>query len=213
MDGNRRWAREQGLSSLEGHKAGYEKLKEVLGWAKDAGVHTVIAYAFSTENWKRSKEEVDHILSLFSYFLTNDSHTIEHARIRFIGDRSRFPADMQKEMSNVELRTAAQRPQTIAIALSYGGREEIVQAAQQLIEQGIRTVSERDFANALYTHDIADPDMIIRTGGEQRLSNFLPWQSTYSELFFSKTAWPAFGKNEFERMLQEYGERTRNFGA
>lgn len=215
MDGNRRWAKAQKLEPWEGHAAGNKKFKEVLGWAKEAGIKNVIVYAFSTENWKRSQEEVQHIMDIARIFFSTEIQGLvdSHTRVRFAGDRGRFPADIQEMMQGAEEKTAAYTDYTVMIAASYGGRAEILQAIQSLLTEGVTTVDETVLSGALWTKDFPDPDMIIRTGGEQRLSNFLPWQSTYSELFFTETVWPAFTREEFDALLLAYSARKRNFGA
>ncbi len=220
MDGNRRWAKARGMGSALGHVAGYEKMKEVASWVKEAGIQYGIIYALSTENWKRDPEEVEHLLSLFRLLITEflaeraqGQHQGTH--MRFIGDLSRFPEDLQIGMKSLEEVTASEAERTLAIAVSYGGRAEILAAARQLVAEGVgeNDIDEVRFEKALWTAGIPDPDLIIRTGGSQRLSNFLPWQSVYSELFFLGTLWPDFSQEDFTRVLEEYALRTRNFGA
>lgn len=215
MDGNRRWAKERGLSTLEGHKKGYEKLKEVLKWCRDSDVKALIVYAFSTENWNRTKEEVSYLLDLFREAINQEIETIagENARIRFLGMRERFPADIVSAMGDVERRTEHHTDFLFGIALSYGGRAEILSAVSLLCkERGNGAVSEEEFERKLWTAGISDPDIIIRTGGEKRLSNFLPWQSVYSELFFIDTFWPGFSRQEFDGILKEFETRERRRG-
>ncbi|MCW9054828.1 MAG: polyprenyl diphosphate synthase [Candidatus Pacebacteria bacterium] len=218
MDGNRRWAKEQGLTSLEGHQRGYEKLKEVLGWAKDVGIENMITYAFSTENWNRSEEEVSYLLDLFRKMLTEELEELmkEDARIIFAGDISRFPEDIQTSIAEVHKKTKDKTPFTLVVALSYGGRAEILRAVNEIVmnaDSGDKhVVTEEEFARHLWTKDVPDPDMIIRTGGEWRLSGFLPWQSVYSELFFPETYWPAFTKEEFDGLIAEFAQRERRRG-
>ncbi|MEK7063070.1 MAG: polyprenyl diphosphate synthase [Patescibacteria group bacterium] len=213
MDGNRRWAHSRGLPTLEGHRAGFEKLKEVARWSKDAGVGTTIFYAFSTENWNRAKEEVGYLMELFEWALVNEFKKImeEDARVLFIGDRARFSTRIQELMVEVEQGSATNKSGNLVIAVSYGGRAEIVAAASTLQEQGL-PLTEENFSKALWTGDIDHPDLVLRTGGEMRLSNFMPWQSTYSELFFSPTLWPDYTKEEFEQLLAEFATRRRRFG-
>lgn len=214
MDGNRRFAKEKGLSLLDGHKAGYEKLKEVVRWTKEAGVTCVIAYAFSTENWKRAPEEVSYLLELFKNALTREFDELkkENVRLRFIGDLSRFPKDLQELISKAEKDTAQHKNMTLALAVSYGGKAEIMNAVKKVLADKPETITETDFAKYLWTHDIPDPDLIIRTSGEMRLSNFLLWQGAYSELFFTKTKWPDFSKEELHAILKEYNGRERRGG-
>lgn len=220
MDGNRRWAKAHGMSPLEGHSAGYQKLKEVVAWTQEMGIPYSIVYAFSSENWKRTEEEVTHLLSLFA-LLTQEFRTRVHneesihTRVRFIGERERFPKELQDSMQFLEESTKEYDGHTLVVAVSYGGRNEIVRAVQALMASGKdpRALTEELFSSYLETNTIPDPDVIIRTGGEQRLSNFLPWQSTYSELLFTPTPWPALEKEEFYALMAAYGARTRNFGV
>lgn len=217
MDGNRRFAKEQGKSALEGHKAGFEKLKEVLRWAKDAGVGHVVAYAFSSENWSRAASEVSYLLDLMRLALQKefDDFKKEGGILHCVGDVSRFPEDLQKLIQKAEEETASNSGPHLYLALSYGGRAEIVHAVKRIVKENPKPeeVTEEYFAKHLFTQGMPDPDLIIRTSGEKRLSGFLPWQSVYSELFFVDTYWPAFSKEEFEAILREYGERERRFGV
>lgn len=213
MDGNRRWAKENGLPTYEGHAQGYKKLKDLMRWARAASIPHVSIYAFSTENWQRSEQEVGYLMKLFRFLLENEMEEMvrERIRMRIIGERVRFSEDMQKMMEKIEAATGAAYDITLHLALSYGGRAEIVSAANALLKQGV-PVTEEAFARALGSHPMPDPDLIIRTGGEKRLSNFLPWQSTYSELFFTDTKWPAFTKEEFDAILAEFSARERRHG-
>ena len=214
MDGNRRWAKLRNIPAVMGHTQGYQTLKSLLDWAKDASVSTVIAYAFSEENWNRTKEEVDYILDLFRTVLTTELDTLiqKKIRVRFVGNLSRFPEDLKKLMRSVESQTEQYTDFNLALAVSYGGREEIVHAVNaQREEGGVCTVDM--IAKHLYTKGLPDPDIIIRTSGEERLSGFLLWQSSYSELFFTKTLWPDFSKDEFLGMMAQYHERQRRFGV
>lgn len=215
LDGNRRWAQEHGLPGFEGHRRGYKTLKAFLGWAKEAGVESVIVYAFSTENWHRAKEEVAGLLDLFrSVFEDILSEALrEEIRLNFLGQIERLPEDIQKRIARGETRTKHFEQRRLGIALSYGGRAEIITAIKKMAPDDIRDMTEEKFSQYMYTRDFPDPDMIIRTSGEQRLSNFLPWQSVYSELFFVPTYWPAFSKEEFHALLEEYAGRKRRRGA
>lgn len=218
IDGNRRWATSQGLPSEEGHRAGAERLKEFVRWAHDAGITYVISYTFSTENWKRSKEEVTKLMNLLRSFLKNNLKEMikEEVRVRIVGQRERFAEDIQKLFDEVEEKTKSFAKGTLVFALSYGGRAELLDAVKHVVSEKTKeeaaAMTEEDFSKHLWTKDIPDPDMIIRTGGEKRLSNFLPWQSTYSELFFTDTLWPAFTKEEFLQMLDEFSHRERRRG-
>ncbi len=213
MDGNRRWAKETGVMSLEGHRAGAEKIKEAAGWARDAGVQTLICYTFSTENWHRPEREVSYLMDLLESFLKKETAFLkkEGIRLRVVGEREKFSPRLRLLMEVVEKETAAGARHTLVLALSYGGRAEILAAANRAIAAGER-VDETSFKKYFWTEGIADPDLIIRTGGERRLSGFLPWQGVYSELFFVDTKWPAFSKEEFLNILNEYGTRERRMG-
>lgn len=213
MDGNRRYARKRRRFALEGHTAGYEKLKEVLIWAQEAGILYLTVFAFSTENWKRTPEEVGALMDIFRLL----GHELEvkadrNLRIRFVGDRERFSPDLTEMMGRIETQTKSNGPYTLAIAASYGGRSEIVHAAEMLRGKG-DVIDEAAFAGALMTAGIPDPDLIIRTGGDRRISNFLLWQAAYSELFFLDTEWPALTREEFDGVLQEFESRERRFGT
>lgn len=214
MDGNRRWARARGLPGFKGHEAGYKKLQEVVRWAREAGVPHIAAYAFSTENWRRSEEEVSFMLALFRSVLENEIQKMvsERVRVRFVGDRSRFGADLRELMESAEAATAQAYDITLHILVSYGGRAEIVAAVNALIADGAGEATEESFAQKLWTETMPDPDIVVRTGGEKRLSNFLPWQTVYSELFFSDSFWPDFSKEEFDAVLAGFARRERRNG-
>lgn len=213
MDGNRRWARAHNLPAFKGHGEGYKKLQEVMRWAREAGIPHMVAYAFSTENWQRSEEEVGYMLKLFRSVLENETQKMveERVRVRFIGDRARFDADLRTMMEKLEAETAKAYDITLHLLMSYGGRAEIVATARSAAAQG-GEITEDTFAHQLWTAEMPDPDLIIRTGGEKRLSNFLPWQSVYSELFFTDSFWPDFAKEEFDAILAEFAARERRRG-
>lgn len=214
MDGNRRWAKEKGLPALEGHRRGYEKTRDVLTWASEAGVKFLVLYAFSTENWKRTTEEVGYLMDLFTRLLKHEVEWIEKEgyRIRCIGQRERFSPELRKLMDEAEKRTAKNTGTTLVLALSYGGRAEILEGVRKVAREGKADVTEAEFFSLLWSKDIPDPDIIIRPGGEKRLSGFLTWQSVYSELFFTDTKWPDFSLEEFQAMLAEFGARERRRG-
>lgn len=214
LDGNRRWAREHNLPQLEGHRRGMEKVKEVLTWAREAGVREVVVYAFSTENWNRTEDEVSYLMNLFDEFCDRWSDDVkkQNAKLVFIGERERFSPELQAKMRAAEEKTKDGTEGTLAIGLSYGGRSEILAAVNTLLSEGVTSVDEASFREVMWTKDLLDPDLIIRTGGEQRLSNFLTWQSTYSELFFTDTKLPALEKEEFLHILEEFAERERRHG-
>jgi len=215
MDGNRRWAKAQGLPSLKGHEAGFEKVKAVIEWGIEAKVANIIFYAFSTENWKRTEEEVLYLMTLIERGFRERMGDIVKlgVRVRVIGERERFSKNLQQIIFDVEEQSAVQKNITATFALSYGGRRDIVQGVNTLIAGGAKEVTEGSLRGALWGSDIPDPDLIIRPGGEQRLSNFLLWQGAYAELFFTDTLWPDFTKEEFSRILDEYHARERRRGA
>lgn len=214
MDGNRRWARENNLPQLEGHRRGLDKLKELGDWIDEKGIKEVVLYAFSTENWNRSAEEVSYLMDLFEEAFRRLPEEIagKDVRVRFIGQRERMPEKLQKQMAETEERTKDAQKGTLTIALSYGGRAEILAAVNTLLEQGAKNVDEEQFRAAMWSAGLAYPDLIIRTGGDRRLSNFLTWQSAYSELYFTPTKWPAFSREEFEEILADFGSRERRYG-
>lgn len=214
LDGNRRWARSHGLSSYEGHRVGFEKLKELVSWIKEAEIKNLIIYALSTENLKRAPGEVAYLLDLFKTTIKNQLEEItkEDARVMFAGDIKRFPEDLQKMMLKIEKETAGHKSLNLVIGAAYGGRAEIVHAVNCLLKENKKSITEKDFGNYLWTAGIPDPDLIIRTGGEKRLSNFLLWQAAYSELFFTDTLWPDFSKEKFDAILKEYIARERRYG-
>lgn len=215
MDGNRRWAKARGLSSIEGHRAGYEALKRVIDAVYDAHIPHMVCYAFSTENWKRPQEEVYALMGLFRIGINDIRNSIDHRHtlaVRFIGDRSRLDADMRGLMEAMEREAPREPKLTLWIALSYGGRAEIVDAVNRAVHAGGQ-VTESAFETLLSTAGMPDPDLIIRTSGEQRISNFLLWQSAYSEFFFVDTLWPDFGERDLRGILEEYGKRERRRGG
>ncbi len=212
LDGNRRWAKERGLPSFEGHSRGFEVLKEAVRWIHKRGIPHVVVFAFSTENWGRSQDEVSHLMNIFRTMIDDSSRELsrEGVRIRFVGQRSRFDADLQEGMSRVESESASNTTCTLWVCLSYGGRAEIIQAAQEAAKDG--EISEASLAERLWTSGMPDPDLVVRTSGEHRLSGFMTWQSVYSELFFVKPHWPDFNEALLDEILQEYAERERRHG-
>ncbi len=214
MDGNRRWSKAQGKLTFAGHRAGYDTLTRVVGWAREAGIPHVIAFAFSTENWQRTEDEVGYLMKLFRFVIENEVERMitERVRVLFVGERMLFPEDIQKGMERIEEATEKEYDITLHIAISYGGRAEIVSATNKLLSEGKKEITEEDFSKKLWTYPMPDPDIIIRTGGEHRLSGFLPWQSVYSELFFVPTLWPDFSQEEFDGIISEFHLRTRRHG-
>lgn len=219
MDGNRRWAKAHGLSVKEGHTAGKDVFKRFIDFypriRKQWGTKHYIFYAFSTENWNRSAEEVAALMGIFDKAFDEfrehlDDVIAADLRIVFIGQRDVLSASLQKKMAALE-RDTAQCSGTLALAISYGGRADIVQAAQSLAEEGVE-ISEASIGKRLWTRNLPEVDLIIRPGGERRLSNFLLWNSAYSELFFTDTLWPDFGEKELEKIFEDYASRERRRG-
>ena len=214
MDGNGRWAKARGLSRSEGHRAGAKRIREVLECLNDLGVCDVTLYAFSTENWKRPKDEVDGIMNLIYGYLDRFKDVKDEfdASVRFIGDKSALPERLRKKCEQIE-RESDGGARHINVALNYGGRDEIVMAVNTAIRDGLTSLTVEDISHRLYTFDSLDPDLIIRTGGDLRTSNFLIWQSVYSELYFTDTLWPDFGRDEVIRAAEEFYRRKRRFGG
>lgn len=214
MDGNRRWAKAEGLQTLEGHARGHEVFQDYVLLVRDAGIPHAVFYAFSTENWNRKSEEVNYLLELFANLLDKLSAELDEkkVRVRFIGQRKDFSPELQFSMAKVEEKSLAYSGTTIWIALSYGGRAEIMAAVNKAVRLG-KEISEADFENLLWTAEMPDPDMIVRTSGEQRLSNFLTWKSVYSEFYFIQKHWPALTKSDFDGILGEYEKRERRKGV
>jgi undecaprenyl diphosphate synthase len=202
------------MPTLEGHRIGIDKIQELMSWAQDAGIEEVTVYAFSTENWNRAAEEVAYLMELFERACSKVFADVEKsgARVRFIGERTRFSKNIQEKMRLLEERSSVAKRGTLVVALSYGGRPEILAAVNALLASCAREADEKSFRGAMWSAGLLDPDLIIRTGGDRRLSNFLTWQSAYSELFFTETKWPDFSKEEFERILGEYASRERRLG-
>jgi undecaprenyl diphosphate synthase len=220
MDGNGRWAKRRGLPRQAGHKVGADTFKKIVRYCNRIGLKYLTVYAFSTENWKRPKEEVEAILSLLRQFLADaENYRNENIRTHFIGDLSVFEDEMQRRIIECEEVSAAHTGLTLNIAINYGGRSELVQAARLLardVQEGRLSPEEIDeacFAEKLYTAGQPDVDLIIRPSGEQRTSNFLPWQAAYAELLFMDTLWPDFNEKSLERALREYSKRQRRFGG
>lgn len=213
MDGNRRWAKEQNKPTLIGHQAGEAKFYEVAQWVKEIKIPHAVFYAFSIENWLRDNVEVTYLQELFLAFTERMITEVDdwQCKIKVIGNLEDFTLELKTKIAELEEKSAVYTGTTIWVALSYGGRTELVRACNQAITQGV-PVTEALLGQYLYTNGMPDPDLIIRTGGEKRLSNFLPWQSVYSELFFTDTYWPAFTNEEFTRIVGQYGDRQRRRG-
>ena len=220
MDGNGRWATQKGLPRSVGHKKGAEVVKEIVRAAGEEGVKFLTLYAFSTENWQRSKDEVDTLMGLLRQYLKSDLKELQenNVRIRFIGESDMLETDIVSAMRKLEIDTAQNDGLTLCIALSYGSRQEILNAVKKtalLIKKGDISVDDVDikmFSDMLYTKSIPDPDLLIRTSGEQRISNYLLWQIAYTELYFTKTLWPDFNKNELVAIIKDYKTRERRYG-
>ena len=212
LDGNRRWAKAKNLPSLEGHRRGVKRLKEAAHWVRDRGIKHLSVYTFSTENWNRSEEEIFYLLKLFRT-VTDDLFkelSEDNIRIKFVGERARFDSDTQSAMTRLEEKSFENERLTLWVCVSYGGRAEIVAAANQASKEG--RVTEETLAKHLWTVGMPDPDIIIRTGGDKRLSGFLTWQSVYSELFFIDEYWPDFNEVILDSILAEYATRPRRMG-
>ena len=214
MDGNRRWATREGLPKLEGHRKGYYKVKETAAWAVEAGIEHLVCYAFSTENWKRTEEEVGYLMKLLETMLLADAEEMlgKGYRLRVVGQRERLSKSLQEGIQKIEEKSVSNTTLHLTLAISYGGRADITQAANTLLQEKKQEITEDDIKAHLWTHDVPDPDIIIRTSGEQRLSNFLTWESVYSELFFIDKHWPEFSKEDFLGIVEEYKNRDRRKG-
>lgn len=217
VDGNRRWARERGLSTMEGHTRGYEQLKEVGLDLLDRGVETVSAYVFSTENWKRAESEVSYLMNLLMKVATRDLDEIieKNVRIRFVGTTDNLSDKVIKTIRKCEEKSAHCTKGTLALCFNYGGRAEIADACKQIAEEGIppEQITPEVVQQHLYQPDIPDVDLTVRTSGEQRLSNFMLWRAAYSELMFIDKYWPDMTKQDASGIIDEYSRRKRRFGA
>lgn len=214
MDGNGRWAKKRGLPRTAGHKAGAEVFRDIATYCKELGVAYLTVYAFSTENWKRPADEVGAIMGLLEQYLLEAIETMErdHIRLRFFGDRSQLSPRLQELARQTDDISGHYRGFQANICLNYGGRAELLRAAQRCAEQGLDW-TEENFAANLWSAGIPDPELVIRPGGEVRLSNFLLWQCAYSELYFCDTLWPDFTRRELDKAIIEYQRRDRRFGG
>ena len=211
MDGNGRWASKRSLPREAGHSAGAKNFKKIVRYCRDIGISYVTVYAFSTENWKRPEREVKAILNLLDSYIIEARDEVDVEYI-FIGDRTALPENIVLKMDELEQMTKG-RAYRLNIALNYGGRAEIVNAVNSAIKKGIIEISEKDISENLYTKDCPDPDLIVRTGAEFRISNFLMWQSAYSELYFSENMWPDFTVKDVDEAVKEFSKRKRRFGG
>lgn len=214
MDGNGRWAKKRGLPRTFGHREGAASLRKVITHAAKLGVKYLTVYAFSTENWKRSKEEVSALMFLFKSYIKNEEKNIMENNIRFMvsGRTDNVSPTLLKAIRALEEKSKNNTGLTFNIAFNYGGRAEIVDAVNRIIKSGVESVDEESFSKYLY-HDIPDPELLIRTSGELRISNFLLWQIAYSEIYITDTLWPDFGEKELEKAIEEFNKRDRRFGG
>ena len=221
MDGNRRWAKAKGKPTAFGHKEGAKTLEKIVRYANKIGLKYITVYAFSTENWKRTEEEVKSLMFLFQSYLSDYANRAdsENIRLQFIGDRTELSQGIQKCMDICERKTINNTGITFTIALNYGGRDELVRAVQKIAAKvktgnlNVEDIDEDTITKNLYTSNIPDPDLLIRTSGEERTSNFLPWQLVYSEFLFVEKNWPDFSEEDLDEAIKVYQKRTRKFGA
>ena len=220
MDGNGRWAEKRGLARSCGHREGVKRVEEIVDAASRMGVKTLTLFAFSTENWSRPKQEVSMLMRLLYNFLTGRAEKLRARNIRFrvVGKKENLPRYLSDKLDNFQAKTAANTGMNVVLAFNYGSRQEIMDAARKYAldvlkrGSGADELNEEKFGGYLYTSGISDPDLLIRTSGEMRLSNFMLWQLSYAELYFSETFWPDFGVKEFEKALKSYARRQRRFG-
>jgi len=215
MDGNGRWAKERGLPRIEGHRKGAERAEKVVEWATDLNIDYLTLYAFSTENWKRPWEEVSFLFNLFVNFIKKRISRMEEegVRIKIMGRREGLPKEVLDVWDWAEEETKDEKKITLVIALNYGGRAEILDAINMIVRDGVENIDEKTFRKYLYLPELPDPDLVIRTSGEMRISNFLLWQIAYSELIFIKKYWPDFDKEDLRFALEEFSRRQRRFGG
>lgn len=215
MDGNGRWAKKRGLPRSYGHKVGTENVRKIVKYCSKRGIEYLTVYAFSTENFKRPQDEVGTLMKLLVEYFNKETEELRQngVRLNVIGDISAFAPAVQKAINNGIEKTKDCSDLVFSIALAYGSRAEIVRAVKMIKENGVEDITEETISKYLYTFDMPDPDLIIRTSGEQRLSNFLLYQAAYSEFYFTDCLWPDFNEKEFDRALEEYSKRNRRFGG
>jgi undecaprenyl diphosphate synthase len=217
MDGNGRWAKSRGLPRSAGHKKGADALRRAMDACRERGVRYLTIYAFSSENWKRPSDEIGELMKLLKHYLHNELETLHEqgVRMRFIGDISALGSDIRELIANATERTSSNTQFHLTVALSYGARQELVRAMRKLIASGAapEAIDENTIQGALDTADLPEPDLLIRTGGEKRLSNFLLWQCAYTEFYFTDRLWPDFEKADFDAALAEYSTRERRYGT
>lgn len=218
-DGNRRWAKQKGLKAIEGHQRGNEKFQDFLRWCQDKGVKIITVFGFSTENWKRAPEEVQYLMDLFERGLSDSEEIAKFqeagVRIKIIGQKEKLSDSLQKTIKNIEEATKDNDKFLLNLGVSYGGKWDITQALRKIVGQGVpaEKITEELIENNLSTAGIPAPDLVIRAGGEKRLSNFVLWQSAYAELYFSDKLWPDFEEEDLDKALKEYDNRQRRFGG
>ncbi len=214
MDGNGRWAKKRGMPRTYGHAVGARVFKKIIEYCGSVGIQVVTVYAFSTENWRRPKDEVDTIMSLFTDYIDEaEKHWSDmDIQLRFLGSKEVFPATVRERMERLE-RVSTGRKRILNIAVNYGGRDDIVHAVNALIAEGKREITEEDITAHLYTKDSPAPDLIVRTGAEQRLSNFLLWEAAYAEFYFTEVLWPDFDEKQVNLCIEEFYRRKRRFGG
>ena len=216
MDGNGRWAKKRKMPRTAGHAVGAETFRKVATYCKDIGLEYLTVYAFSTENWRRPKEEVDTIMNIFRDYLKDSADfKKENIKLKFLGDRSGMPEDLLELMDQAEYNSKDATGLCVYMAVNYGGRNELAQAVRNIISEGISAedITEETVSSHLYAPDCPDPELIIRPSGEYRLSNFLIWQSAYSEFWFSNVLWPDFSTDDLERAIDDFNNRNRRFGG
>jgi undecaprenyl diphosphate synthase len=212
LDGNRRWAKAKGLSPFEGHKKGLEAIKKTIEWCKEKGIKTLTLFVFSTENWKRPRKEVNYLMNMAQEMESHFSEAAkQNIKLKVIGQRDKLPLTVQASIKKIENLTKNNNVMTLNFALSYGGRAEIVEAVKNIMRQKVDVdkINEDLISRNLWTSDL---DLVIRTGKEQRISNFLIWQAAYSELYFLKKYWPDFDKRDLNQAISEYAKRQRRYG-
>lgn len=214
LDGNGRWATKRHLPRTVGHQAGIEAVKRAVDAGQELGIKILSFFAFSTENWKRDKEEVDGIFKILKNYIKENEEEYLQKNLKLVtmGDLTKLPMGLCEDIESLKEKTKNNSGMIVNIGLNYGGRDELVRAFNRLAADGKTEISEADIKNELYTADLPDPDLIVRTSGEQRLSNFMLYQSAYSELYFPKVLWPDFSKKHLLKAIKEFGKRNRRFG-
>ena len=220
MDGNGRWAKERGLERWQGHRKGIENVRRILKTCKELGIKVLTLFCFSTENWNRPKREVDFLMRRFEHFLDREYKELmrNNIRLKVIGQRYRLPSKLQRKIEEVEEKTSSNKEFTLVLAISYGARQEIIEACRKVCKDfkegkiSEEEITMENFSKYLYTSDLPDPDLLIRTSGEIRISNFLLWQISYTELYFTKVYWPDFSPQHLKEAVEEFSKRERRFG-